>query len=86
MSSLVYLGFSIIMFVVSFGILFTIMPMILGQFYTTMNNMPIQDPSWQAMSDETQTTIQYIVPLTASLGIFVFVLKVLMVASVRGRD
>lgn len=74
------------MFVVSFGILFTIMPMILGQFYTTMNNMPIQDPSWQAMSDETQTTIQYIVPLTASLGIFVFVLKVLMVASVRGRD
>ena len=86
MSSLVYLGFSIIMFVVSFGILFTIMPMILGQFYTSMNSMPIQDPSWQAMSDETQTTIQYIVPLTASLGIFVFVLKVLMVASVRGRD
>lgn len=86
MSSLVPLGLSIIMFVVSFGVLFTVMPMILGQFYTIMNTMPILDADWQAMSDETQTTIQYIVPLTASMGIFVFVIKVLMAASTRGRD
>ena len=85
-SSLVFLGFSVIMFLITYGIAFYLITIILGEFYSQLNQTIISDPGWAAMADEVQTTIQYIVPLAATIGIFIFVLKVLMVASVRGRD
>lgn len=87
-SSMVFLGFSIIMFLISYGLMFTITPMILGQIWTVMdeNNMPIPDPTWQATYNSTQAQLQYIIPLVPAMGLVVFVIKVMMVASVRGRD
>lgn len=88
MSSLVFLGFSIIMFLISYGIMFTLVPMVLGMVWTTMNeeNMPIPDPTWQATYNSTQTQLQYIVPLVPTVGLMILVIKVLMISSVRGRD
>ena len=61
--------------------------MILGQFFAVMDNMQdIQSAEWQAIYDLNEETAQFIVPLIPTLGIFIFIIKVLMVASVRGRD
>jgi len=60
--------------------------MILGQFFTILGNMPIESASWQAVYDQNEETALFIVPLIPTLGIFVLIIKVLMVASVRGRD
>lgn len=88
MSSLVFLGFSIIMFLISYGIMFTLVPMVLGQIWTTMDedNMPIPNAAWQATYNNTQSQLQYIIPLVPAVGLFVFIIKVFLVASVRGRD
>ena len=84
MSSLVFLGFSIIAFLISFGIVWLLVPAILGPFYTALP--ALTDPSWKAMNTRVVNIIQWITPLAATMGLFIFVLKVLMVASNRGRD
>jgi hypothetical protein len=66
--------------------MFLITPMILGQFFSTMDNLDIASPEWQAIYDQNEETAMFIVPLIPTLGIFIFIIKVLMVASVRGRD
>lgn len=86
MSSLIFLGFSIILFLVSYGVMFLLTPMILGQFFDVLGNMTIESPEWQAIYDQNEATAQFIVPLIPTLGLFVLIIKVLMVASVRGRD
>lgn len=88
MASMVFLGFSIIMFLISYGLMFTLVPMILGQIWTAMdeNNMPIPDPTWQATYNSTQAQLQYIIPLVPAMGLVVFVIKVLMATSVLGRN
>lgn len=84
MSSLVFLGFSLVVFVITFGITFYLVPMILGTFFTMMPAS--MNATWQAVNVRTQTEIQWLIPLMPSLGTFLLVLKVLMVASNRGRD
>ena len=74
------------MFLVSYGVMFLLTPMILGQFFTTLGSMPIESAEWQAIYDQNEETALFIVPLIPTLGIFVLIIKVLMVASVRGRD
>lgn len=86
MSSLLFLGFSIIAFILSYGVMFLVVPMTLGAFFTVADNIDILDASWAATYDETETTIQYLVPLIPTIGIFVLVIKILMVASVRGQN
>ena len=87
MSSLVYLGLSLILFVITYGIAFTVMPMIFGAFFTLMddNNFTI-NAEWQAIYEKNETTVQYLVPLMPTFGIIILVIKVLMTASARGRD
>ena len=87
-SSLVLLGFSIVAFVISYGLIFTVAASVLGTVWTTMNatNMPIPDPTWQTTYNDTQTQLQFLLPLIPSIGIMLIVLKVLMIASNRGRD
>ena len=87
MSSLVYLGLSLILFSISFGVAFILMPIIFGAFFTMMdaNNFTIND-EWQAIYEQNKVTVQYLVPLIPSLGIVIIVIKVLMTASARGRD
>lgn len=88
MSSLVFLGFSVVIFIVTYGIMFLLAPAILGAFFTTLGEFSGDnlDASWAATYDETETTIQWLVPLIPTVGIFILVVKVMMVASVRGRD
>ena len=84
MSSLLYLGFSIIAFLISYGIVFQLIPMILGPFF----NVPVgyMSAEWLATRNTIETQVQFIAPIAMMAGLFIFVLKVLMVASVRGRD
>jgi putative exporter of polyketide antibiotics len=89
MSSLIFLGFSVVLFIISYGIMFTIAPMILGSVFTVMesnltNGSMTQE--WIDMYNQTKETTQYLVPLIPTIGIFILVIKVLMVASARGRD
>ena len=86
MSSLVFLGFSVILFVITYGILFTLVPMILGVFWSAADTIPIADPTWQGIYDQNEETLQWLVPLVPTVGIFIFVIKVLMAASTHGRD
>jgi hypothetical protein len=76
------------MFFISYGLMFTLVPMTLGQVWSVMdeNNMPIPNQEWQDTYNDTQGTLQYVIPLIPSIGIVLVVIKVLMVASVRGRD
>lgn len=86
MSSLVFLGFSIIIFLISYGIMFILTAMILGTFWTAAGEVNIASAEWQAIYDDTEAQVQFIVPLVPTVGLFIFIIKVLMVASVRGRD
>ena len=86
MSSLIFLGFSVITFIVTYGIMFILTAMILGMFFTAAGNITIADADWQIMYNDTETQIRLLVPLTATIGIFMLVIKTLMAASVRGRD
>ena len=84
MSSLVFLGFSVISFLIAFGIVWLLVPAILGPFFSGLPT--ITDPGWQATNLKVQNIAKWITPLAMTMGLFILVLKVLMVASVRGRD
>ena len=76
------------MFIISYGIMFTIAPMIIGSVYNVVetsfgDNMSTE---WLAVYNQTKDTTQYLIPLIPSIGIFILIIKVLMVASARGRD
>jgi len=87
MSSLVYLGLSLILFVITYGIAFTVMPMIFGAFFTLMDDQAITvNAEWLAIYEQNEDTVQFLVPLMPSMGIVIIVIKVLMTASARGRD
>ena len=68
--------------------MFTLTPMVLGQIWTAMDetHMPIPNAQWQQTYNDTEDTLQYIVPLVPTIGLMILVIKVLMVATVRGRD
>ena len=75
------------MFIISYGIMFTIAPRILGAVWTVMeDNTGGMDSDWLAVYKDTKSTTQYLVPLIPTIGIFILVIKVLMNASARGRD
>lgn len=89
MSSLVYLGLSLILFIVTYGLAFLLMPMIFGEFFTMMDNTGITNninAEWLALYEQNEDTVQYLVPLMPTFGIIIIVIKVLMTASARGRD
>lgn len=71
-------------FLVSYGIVFMLIPMVLGPFFTL--DVGEMDPEWEGVRTQVNTTAQYITPVAMMVGLFIFVLKVLMVASTRGRD
>lgn len=73
-----------IVFLVTYGIAFTIVPMVLGSFFTMMP--PVMNATWAATYAKEQSILQYIIPLVPTIGLVLLFLKVLMVASVKGRD
>ena len=72
------------MFVITYGFMFTLVPMILGAVFSV--DVPIADAGWEQVGIDTETRLQWLIPLVPTIGIFVLVIKVLMVASSRGRD
>lgn len=60
--------------------------MILGSFFSVADNIEITDAGWAATYEETEGIVQWLVPLIPTMGIFILIIKVFMVASVRGRD
>ena len=98
MSSLVYLGLSLILFVITYGIAFTIMPMIFGAFFTVADTSGLVNATacvtapdspacaWSRIYEQNETTVKYLVPLMPTMGIVIIVIKVLMTAAARGRD
>jgi len=85
MSSLIFLGINIVTFIIIYGIMFLLVPVILGPFFS-IDLSDQMDPEWIAINDETEEVIQFLIPLVPTIGIFILILKVLMVSSVRGRD
>ena len=65
------------------------MPMIFGAFFSTADNIvnnQTMNAEWIAIYEEEEDIVQWLVPLVPTIGIMVAVIKILMVASVRGRD
>jgi len=85
-SSLLFLGFSTIAFIITYGLMFTLVPIILGTFFSAADNTNIADPTWAQTYEDTEDVIQWLVPLVPTLGIIILIIKVFMVASSRGRD
>ena len=87
MSSIVYLGFSIITFGIIYGISFVLMPTILGTYFTAIDpNLIHSNADWLAMYETHEETAKYLVPLIPTFGIFILVIKIVMTAAARGRE
>ena len=88
-NSLVYLAISIIVFFITFSLLFQFMPIILGAVYNAIDSVILTtniDAEWLALYGELDQTQQSVIPLVMSLGLVLIVLKVLMAATNRGSD
>ena len=85
MSSLVFLGFSVLLFIVSYGIMFLIMPTVLGMFFSVISTEHM-NAEWAETYEETEGVVRWLVPLMPTVGIFILIIKVLMAASTRGGD
>ena len=86
MSSLIFLGISTIIFILSYGILWLLVPITLGVFFSIVNDIPITDPNWKSVYQENEELVRFLIPLSASIGVFILVLRVLLVSAASGRD
>ena len=86
MSSLIFLGISTIIFILSYGILWLLVPITLGVFFSIVNEIPITDPNWRSVYEENEELVRFLIPLSASIGVFILVLRVLLVSAASGRD
>lgn len=83
-SSIVFIAISMIVFVIIFGMMFTLAPMILGAFFSVPR--PEMSADWNAINTNVQNTIKMLIQLVPSFGIAIIVFKVLMVSTTSGRD
>lgn len=74
-----------IVFIIIFGMMFTLLPMILGAFFTAFPTMNMS-ADWAALNTNVQNTIKFLIQLMPSMGVAIIVFKVLMISTVRGRD
>lgn len=65
--------------------MFTLAPMIMGPVYEIADSGTIPD-DWQAVYQQNEDTSKLLINLIPTMGVFLFIIKVLMVASVRGRE
>ena len=88
-SSLVFLGISIIIFIIIYGILFQVAAAVLGTVYSIIGDTVISqnvNEGWQNTYNDVDFLSQQLLTLIMSLGIVLFILKVLMASGVLGRD
>jgi|APSaa5957512535_1039671.scaffolds.fasta_scaffold08417_3 hypothetical protein len=86
MSSLLYLGVSIVAFFLTFGFLAMLTPMIFGLWFSVMDTFEIENQAWSNIYDQHKLLVELLVPIIFSLGIVVAVLKVFMGSTNKGRD
>lgn len=86
MSSLLYLGVSIIAFFIMFGFLSMLVPIILGSVFSSLDTIHIENEVWRQIYQDHKELAEFLVPLTFSMGIVVAVVKIIMVATSKGRD
>ena len=82
--NLIHLGFTVIGFIITYGIIFTFTPMLLGAVFTTLDALP-ENPNegWSGLYETNKTTVQYLVPLIPAIGIFVLIIRILMRSAER---
>ena len=88
MSSLIYLGLSVLAFIITYGIVFLVAGAVLGETFSILDTIKgqITVTEWLNSYNRLEIEMQFLLPLAAGLGMFMLVLKVLMSSSVRGRD
>ncbi|KFM21667.1 hypothetical protein AAA799B03_00767 [Marine Group I thaumarchaeote SCGC AAA799-B03] len=87
MSSIVFLGLSVITFAISYGLAFWFMPIIFGSVFSNIIPTQVTDNStWLNMYKTNHDLVKYLTPLIPTLAITIFVLKIMLSASSRGRD
>jgi len=86
MSSLLYLGVSVIVFFILFGFLSMITPLILGLFLSVMGNFTIADSTWAGIYAENKKLVELLTPLIFAMGLVMAVLKIFMSVTNKGRD
>ena len=85
MSSMLFLGLSVVAFIVIFGFLYLLMPIIFGTIYDTMDGISLS-PAWTSIYEENKTLMEFLLPLMMALSIFILIIKVLMNATALGHD
>ena len=82
--NLIHLGFTVIGFIITYGIIFTFTPMLLGAVFTTLDSLP-ENPNqeWANLYDSNKTAVQFLVPLIPAIGIFVLIIRILMRSAER---
>lgn len=88
-SSLIFLCISAILFIIVFGIMFNLSTVILGAFFAVVDSLMAGfdlSPEWEATYREISETSSWLILLIMSLGIVIFIIKLLMIAAARGRD
>ena len=88
-SALIFLAISAILFLIVFGIMFNLSTVILGAFFATIDSMIANfdlDPTWEATYNEISETSAWLILMIMSLGIVIFIVKLIMIAAARGRD
>ena len=77
--NLIHLGFTVIGFIITYAIIFTFTPMILGSVFTSLDALPeIPNEGWSGLYETNKITIQYLVPLIPSIGIFIIIIRIFM--------
>ena len=86
MSSLLYLGISVVVFFVVFGFLALLAPLIFGGFFGVMDNYQVPSEIWRGIYSENKKLVELLVPIIFAMGTFIAVLKILMSSTNKGRD
>lgn len=82
--NLIHLGFTVIGFIITYGIIFTFTPMLLGSVFTALDSLPDNpNTGWSNLYETNKTTVQFLVPLIPTIGIFIIVIRILMRAGQR---
>ena len=82
--NLIHLGFTVIGFIITYGLIFTFTPMLLGAVFTTLDSLPDNpNEGWANLYDSNKTAIQYLIPLIPAIGIFILIIRVLMRSAER---
>jgi hypothetical protein len=82
--NLIHLGFAVIGFIISYGIIFTFTPMLLGSVFTALDSLPDNpNADWSNLYETNKTAVQFLLPLIPTIGILILVIRVLMRAGQR---